>query len=111
MLVLAGSHALADGEAPKSDSVESQDSNYKAVGDQPQIQSGEKLVVEAYAIIWIVIFGFIILAWMRTRSLAARLDVLERSLAKASATARGASTSEAAKKTDAPAKEAAESEA
>lgn len=73
---------LSDGEAPPK-SPENKDDTHKPVGDQPEIQSGEALVVEAYAVIWIIILGFVIVAWMRTRALAGRVDVLERALAKA----------------------------
>ncbi len=57
----------------------------KPVGDQPEIQSAERLLVMAYALIWIILFAVVILAYLRTRALSSRLEVIEAALAKRSA--------------------------
>lgn|SRR5688500_15463540 len=47
------------------------------------IQKNEKHVVMAYAGLWILTVGFVILLWFRQRRLVAELDLLEKKLAKA----------------------------
>lgn len=49
----------------------------------PEMQSGEALLVEAYAIMWILVLGFVVLAWRRTIAFERRLDALEAALASA----------------------------
>jgi hypothetical protein len=49
------------------------------------MQSGEKLLVEAYAAIWIVLFALILLGWRRQKRIDARVAGLEVALAKARA--------------------------
>lgn len=49
----------------------------------PEMQSGEALLVEAYAIMWILVLGFVVLAWRRTLAFERRLDSLEAALATA----------------------------
>lgn len=71
-----------DGPAAEQKAETTNPDNYKPVGDQAEIQSPERLVVMAYAIIWIILFGVVILAYLRTRSLASRLEVIEAALAK-----------------------------
>jgi len=45
------------------------------------LQSGELLLIEAYAAIWLVAFGLILLTWRKQRRLSARLDQLQRDIA------------------------------
>lgn len=54
------------------------------------MQSGEKLLVEAYAVIWLIVFGMILLSWRRQRQIDRRVDTLEASLRKARAQDEGA---------------------
>lgn len=56
----------------------------------PEMQSGEALLVEAYAIMWILVLGFVVLAWRRTLAFERRLDTLEAALAAARAPAAAA---------------------
>jgi hypothetical protein len=42
--------------------------------------SGEVLLVEAYAFVWLAVLGFVMLAWRRTRALEDRLTTIERAL-------------------------------
>jgi hypothetical protein len=49
----------------------------------PEQHSGVRLLVEAYAFIWIVAMVFVQLTWLRQRGLSRRLDSLERALDKA----------------------------
>jgi hypothetical protein len=45
-----------------------------------EVQSGERLLVEAYVAIWIIAMVFVQLTWLRQRAIARRLDELERAL-------------------------------
>lgn len=48
-----------------------------------QMQSGEKLLVEAYAAFWLIAFFFILLSWRRQKRIDERIDHLESAIAKA----------------------------
>lgn len=56
---------------------------FKPVTGASEMQSGEKLLVEAYAAIWIILFAMVLLSWRRQRQLEARVDGLESALEKA----------------------------
>ena len=59
---------------------------FQAVQGNPSEQySGATLLVTAYAVLWVVIFGWIALVWRKQRALDARLADLERVLDKAAA--------------------------
>jgi CcmD family protein len=47
------------------------------------MQSGEKLLVEAYAAIWLILFAMILLSWRRQRQIDRRVDALAASVARA----------------------------
>ena len=46
------------------------------------MQSGERLLVEAYVFIWIIAMVFVQLMWLRQRGIGRRLDALERAIDK-----------------------------
>jgi hypothetical protein len=48
----------------------------------PEVQSGERLLVEAYVFIWIIAMVFVQLMWLRQRGIGRRLDALERAIDK-----------------------------
>ena len=48
-----------------------------------ELQSGEKLLVEAYAAIWIILFALVLLSWRRQRGIDERMSGLEAAIAKA----------------------------
>ncbi len=56
---------------------------FAKVDNAPEMQSGEALLVEAYAFIWVVIFGLVLMTWLRQRGLDARMNELEASIARA----------------------------
>lgn len=56
---------------------------FKPVEGASEMQSGEKLLVEAYAAIWIILFVMVLLSWRRQRQLEARVDGLEHAIEKA----------------------------
>jgi hypothetical protein len=49
------------------------------------MQSGEKLLVEAYAAIWVILFALVMLSWRKQHKLEARVAHLEGAIAKARA--------------------------
>lgn len=49
----------------------------------PEAHSGEKLLVTAYALIWVIAMVFVQLMWLRQRGLSQRLETLEKALDKA----------------------------
>lgn len=57
--------------------------SFKPVGNQRETQSGEALVVEAYAAIWLALMVFVALAWKRTRGLEEKVVGLESAVQKA----------------------------
>lgn len=67
-----------------------------------QMQSGEALLVEAYMVIWVLVLGWVFLAWRRTRALEDKMATLEEALARAAKAAKPAAPAkrEAAAKAD-----------
>ncbi|MBI5533749.1 MAG: CcmD family protein [Deltaproteobacteria bacterium] len=57
-------------------------SGFSAVEGGPETRSGTVLLVEAYAAIWLILFGFIWLTFRKQRALNARIDDLETALRK-----------------------------
>jgi len=49
----------------------------------PEAHSGEKLLVTAYALIWVIAMIFVMMMWLRQRKLSERLATLEKALDKA----------------------------
>lgn len=60
---------------------------FSAVQSGNEMQSGEALLVEAYAAIWIILFAMIFFSWRRQRALDERVRTLEGALARARAEA------------------------
>jgi hypothetical protein len=57
--------------------------SFRAVQGGGEMQSGEKLLVEAYAAIWVILFALILLSWRRQRGIDARMSVLSAAIDKA----------------------------
>jgi len=57
--------------------------SFQAVQGEAEHYSGEKLLVSAYAILWVVLFGWVAFVWRKQNALDARLDDLEREIDKA----------------------------
>jgi len=57
--------------------------SFRAVEGGNQMQSGEKLAVEAYAVIWIVVLVFVASMFRRQRRLDRRIATLSAALEKA----------------------------
>jgi CcmD family protein len=83
----AETQATPGAPAPSSDhtSAEDRSTTFQAVQNGGEHYSGEVLLVSAYAIIWVILLGWVALVWRKQRSLNARLDDLEVVLDKAAA--------------------------
>lgn len=55
-----------------------------------EMQSGEALLVEAYMVIWVLVLGYVFLAWRRTRAIEDKMETLEAALQKTRAAAESA---------------------
>jgi len=71
--------------APTGTSAEDRATTFRPVEGGTQLASGETLLVEAYAAIWVIVFALILLSWRRQRGLEARVDGLQTALDKARA--------------------------
>jgi CcmD family protein len=69
---------------------------FRAVQGGSEMQSGEALLVEAYAAVWIILFAMIFFSWRRQRALDERVRTLEGALARARVAAATSSASEGA---------------
>ena len=54
---------------------------FVAVEGGSENMSGEVLLVEAYAALWIILFGFVFISWRRQARIDARVAELERAVA------------------------------
>ena len=70
-------------DAPSQKSAEERSESFRSVQGGSELQSGERLLVEAYAAIWLILLGLLLLSWRRQTRLDQRIATLERALAKA----------------------------
>ena len=56
---------------------------FQPVRGGTELQSGEKLLVEAYAAIWVILFAMVLFSWRRQRHLDDRMGVLSAAIDKA----------------------------
>jgi hypothetical protein len=63
--------------------VDDRNTSFRAVQGGGEMQSGEKLLVEAYAAIWVILFALILLSWRRQRGIDERMTVLSAAIDKA----------------------------
>jgi len=83
--VASSALALA-GQAPERPSDQAADpaqrgTEFRAVEGGAEVMSGETLLVEAYAALWIILFAFIFVSWRRQSRIDARVGELERLVA------------------------------
>lgn len=60
-----------------------QGSGFRPVTGGEEMQSGERLLVEAYAAIWLIMLGFVLLMWRRNRAVEARVAALDLAVSRA----------------------------
>jgi CcmD family protein len=70
--------------APQSP--EGRSTSFQPVTGEAEHYSGETLLVSAYALIWVILLSWVALVWRKQSALDARIDDLEREIAKADAT-------------------------
>jgi CcmD family protein len=78
--------------APATTTAQSTDdrsTSFRPVEGGNELQSGEKLLVEAYAAIWIILFAMVLLSWRRQKSLDDRMGTLSAAIDKARRKERG----------------------
>jgi CcmD family protein len=73
---------------PSAHPTDDRATTFQAVQGAPEHYSGEVLLVTAYAVLWLIVFAFVVLAWRRQNRINARLDALEREIDKADAKSR-----------------------
>jgi CcmD family protein len=70
--------------APAAGTPDDRATDFRAVEGTPAEQfSGGRLLVEAYAAIWVILLAWIFLLWRKQASLAQRLDGLEAAIDRA----------------------------
>lgn len=69
--------------APTSEARDDRNQAFRPVDGANQMQSGEALLVEAYAAIWLIVFLFVLFSWRRQAKLDERIRTLEDAIAKA----------------------------
>jgi len=60
---------------------------FRSVQGGESMQSGEKLLVEAYAVIWVLVFGMLLFSWRRQKKMDERIAGLEQAVTAARRTA------------------------
>jgi CcmD family protein len=75
--------AQAQPAPPPQKSSDDRSTAFRTVQGGPELQSGEKLLVEAYCAIWLIVFSLLFLSWRRQRRINQRIDGLEGAIAKA----------------------------
>ncbi len=68
---------------------EQRSSSFRPVQGGEAMQSGEKLLVEAYAVIWVLLFGMLLFSWRRQRKMDDRIATLEQAVTAARKEAAG----------------------
>lgn len=79
-------HDFANVQAPQGTVADDRATEFVAV-DGAEHYSGSKLLVGAYAAIWVILMAWIFLLWRKQSSLSDRLEGLERTLDRAAAAA------------------------
>jgi hypothetical protein len=77
--------AQRDKDPAMPDSPKQRDDKYQAVEGGTETMSGETLLVEAYAGLWVILFAFIFVSWRRQTKIDARVAELERAVARGQA--------------------------
>jgi hypothetical protein len=60
---------------------------FQPVEGGPEQHSGATLLIEAYAVLWVILMAWLVFQWRRQATLGARLDELERAIDRAASKA------------------------
>lgn len=86
MQTTPSTNAVASANAPaaaaSTDTADSRATTFQAV-EGGETRSGEVLLVEAYAVLWVILFGWLLLMWRKQTRLSARIEELDRALDRA----------------------------
>ena len=82
MLFLAGEPAEATSAAGAT-TPDGRATTFQPVEGGPEQHSGSTLLVEAYAILWIILMSWLLFTWRRQRAIGDRLGELERAIDRA----------------------------
>lgn len=75
--------ATATTSAAPATGVDDRSATFQAVDAGTETHSGSTLMVEAYAVLWVILMGWIVLLWRKQSGLHARLDDLEQAIDRA----------------------------
>jgi CcmD family protein len=70
-------------------SADDRNTAFRPVEGGSELQSGEKLLVEAYAAIWLILFALVLFSWRRQKSLDDRMGTLSAAIDEARRKERG----------------------
>lgn len=73
--------------APAASTPGDRAATFQAVPDGGETRSGPALLVEAYAVLWVIVMAWLWLLWRKQGRLHARLEELERAIDRAAAKA------------------------
>ena len=68
--------------APGTPTSDDRSTAFRSVQGGNVLQSGERLLVEAYAAIWLLLFAMLFLSWRRQKRMDRRIDSLEQAVAR-----------------------------
>lgn len=89
LLLLSQANTAPVGSAHET--AEDRSTAFRPVEAGNEMQSGERLLVEAYAVVWIILFAFVWMSWRRQARIDKRIDTLEHAIAAARAKSEKAS--------------------
>ncbi len=72
-------------EEPAARPSDDRATTFQAVQGEPEHYSGEVLLVTAYSVLWLILLSWVGLTWRKQNLIDARVDALEREIAKADA--------------------------
>jgi hypothetical protein len=70
-------HAQPSDDAQPSNEAQTSNEGFHPSSGGANVQSGERLLVEAYAAIWLCVLVFVVVMWRRTRALEERIEALD----------------------------------
>ena len=76
-------YLFAQAAQPSPTTSEQRSTSFRSVQGGEALQSGEKLLVEAYAVIWVLVFVMVLFSWRRQRKMDDRIAGLEQAVAAA----------------------------
>ena len=85
MIQAEETHAAPAASSPKAP--DDRSTTFQPVEGGTEQHSGSTLLIEAYAVLWVILMGWLVFQWRRQGAPGARLEGLERAIDRASAKA------------------------